>query len=303
MFVELRSPTGDPLRSLAVQLAVRRAVDRYRGSTLLANDEIIRDHAFRFAKKPCEPRPMQILIFLYGIVCIFGAAVVRGYSGFGFSLLAVTSLSLLLPPTEIVPPIFIMEVAASLHLLPSVWRDIHWRAVLWLTVGCLVGTPFGVYALAHVPAPPMTLALAVVVLIAAILLARGYALKALPGPAVTFATGTASGLLNGSFGIGGPPLILFFFSSPAGAAAGRASMIALFLMTDVTGLAWQGRNGLLSATTLWRALVFLPALTAGIWLGNRGFMNADPVDFRRWVLRLLMLLAVLAGARALTQIL
>ncbi len=246
---------------------------------------------------------MQILILVYAVACIFGAAVVRGYSGFGFSLLAIISLSLLLPPTDIVPSIFIMEVAASLHLLPGVWRDIHWRAILWLTAGCLVGTPFGVYALAHVPPAPMTLALAVFVLIAAILLARGYALKAQPGPVATFATGTASGLCNGSFGIGGPPVILFFFSSPAGAAAGRASMIAFFLMTDMTGLAWQGWSGLLSLTTLWRALLFLPALTAGIWLGNRGFMNASPRDFRRWVLRLLMLLAVLTGGRALTQIL
>jgi uncharacterized protein len=273
--------------------------------TFVANAKIIRDDAGRSdsPKTLAALRPMQILILFYAVVCIFGAAVVRGYSGFGFSLLAVTSLSLLLPPTEIVPSIFIMEVAASLHLLPSVWRDIHWRALLWLAVGSLVGTPFGVYALAHVPAAPMTLALAVFVLLAAILLARGYALNSLPGPAVTFATGTASGLFNGGFGIGGPPVILFFFSSPAGAAAGRASMIAFFLMTDVTGLAWQGWSGLLSVTTLWRALLFLPALTGGIWMGNRGFMNADPVDFRRWVLRLLMLLAALAGGRALTQIL
>jgi uncharacterized membrane protein YfcA len=246
---------------------------------------------------------MQISILLYAVLCIFGAAVVRGYSGFGFSLLAVTSLSLLLPPAEIVPSIFIMEVAASLHLLPSVWRDIHWRALLWLTAGCLVGTPFGVYALAHVAPAPMTLALAVSVLIAAILLARGYALESLPGPAATFATGTSSGLLNGSLGIGGPPVILFFFSSPAGAAAGRASMIAFFLITDIMGLAWQGWSGLIDMTTLWHALVFLPALTGGIWLGNRRFMTADPVDFRRWVLRLLMLLAALAGAKALTQLL
>jgi hypothetical protein len=195
-----------------------------------------------------------------------------------------------------------MEVAASLHLLPSVWRDIHWRALIWLTVGCLVGTPVGVYALAHVAPAPMTLALAVSVLIAAILLARGYALKSLPGPAVTFATGTSSGLLNGSLGIGGPPVILFFFSSPAGAAAGRASMIAFFLITDIMGLAWQSWSGLINMTTLWRALIFLPALTGGIWIGNRGFMTADPADFRRWVLRLLMLLAALAGAKALTQL-
>jgi uncharacterized membrane protein YfcA len=246
---------------------------------------------------------LQILILAYAVACIFGAAVVRGYSGFGFSMLAIVSLSLLLPPTEIVPSIFILEVAASVHLLPGAWHDIHWRALLWLTVGSLVGTPFGVYVLAHAPAAPMTLALALFVLFAAILLARGYALESLPGPAATFTTGAASGLCNGGFGIGGPPVILFFFSSPAGAAAGRASMIAFFLITDVAGLAWQGWSGLLSLTTLWRALVFLPALAGGVWLGNRGFMNADPVDFRRWVLRLLMLLAVLTGARALMQIL
>jgi uncharacterized membrane protein YfcA len=246
---------------------------------------------------------MQILILVYAVACIFGAAVVRGYSGFGFSLLAIISLSLLLPPAEIVPSIFMMEIAASLHLLPSVWRDIHWRALLWLGLGCLLGTPFGVYALANVPAAPMTLALAVFVLVSAILLARGYALKTMPGPAATFATGTASGLFNGGFGTGGPPVILFFFSSPAGAAAGRASIIAFFLLTDVTGLAWQGWNGLLTWATLWRAALFLPPLAAGVWLGNRSFRHADPAAFRRWVLRLLMLLAVLTGGRALLQIL
>jgi uncharacterized membrane protein YfcA len=196
-----------------------------------------------------------------------------------------------------------MEVAASLHLLPSVWRDIHWRALLWLAAGALVGTPVGVYALAHVPPAPLTVALAVFVLTAAILLARGYALKSLPGPAVTFATGTTSGLFNGSFGIGGPPVILFFFSSPAGAAVGRASMIAFFLITDVAALAWQGWSGLLGMTTLWRAALFLPALLGGLWLGNRSFMRADPLQFRRWVLRLLMLLAALSGVKALIQIL
>jgi uncharacterized membrane protein YfcA len=244
---------------------------------------------------------MQILILAYAVVCIFGAAVVRGYSGFGFSMLAVVSLSLLLPPAQSVPSIFIMEVAASLHLLPGVWRDIHWRALVWLAVGCLVGTPFGVYALAHVPAAPMTLAIAVLVLAAAILLARGYVLKSMPGPAATFATGMVSGLCNGGFGMGGPPVILFFFSSPAGAAAGRASLIAFFLMTDLTALVWQGWSGLLGRMVLLRAALLLPALAAGVWLGNRGFRSADAANFRRWVLRLLMLLAAIAAARALAQ--
>ena len=246
---------------------------------------------------------MQGLTLAYAVACIFGAAVVRGYSGFGFSLLAITSLSLLLAPAEIVPSIFMMEIAASLHLLPGVWHDIEWRSLLWLAAGCFIGTPIGVYALAHVPAAPLTLALAVFVLVFAMLLAQGYALKSRPGTAATLATGTASGLFNGGFGMGGPPVILFFFSTPAGAAAGRASIIAFFLVTDATGLAWQGFEGLLNVSMLWHGLLFLPALIAGVWLGNRGFKNANPEQFRRWVLRLLMLVAVLTGARAVVQIL
>ena len=246
---------------------------------------------------------VQFLTFTYAAACIFCAAIVRGYSGFGFSLLAITSISLLLPPAEIVPSIFVMEVAASLHLLPDVWGKIHWRPLSWLFAGCCLGTPFGVYALAHVPAAPMTLALAVFVLAAAVLLAKGHEMKRMPGPMLTFATGTASGLCNGGFGMGGPPVVLFFFSSPTGAAAGRASLIAFFLLTDLVGLGWQGWSGLITLSTFWRAALFLPPLTAGIWLGNRNFKRADPIAVRRWILRLLMLLALLSGARAMSQLL
>jgi uncharacterized protein len=238
----------------------------------------------------------------YAAICIFFAAIVRGYSGFGFSLLAITSISLVLPPVEIVPSIFLMEVAASLHLLPQVWRDIHWRALLWLFLGCCVGTPLGVYALAHAPAAPMTLALAVFVLAAALLLAKGFRTQGLPGRASTFVTGAASGLFNGGFGMGGPPVVLFFFSSPTGVAAGRASLIAYFLLTDLLGLGWQERNGLITAASVWHAAVFLPPLIVGIWLGNRSFKRADPTAVRRWMLRLLMLLALIAGVRAATQL-
>jgi hypothetical protein len=242
------------------------------------------------------------LTLAYAAACIFFAAIVRGYSGFGFSLLAITSISLLLPPAVIVPSIFLMEVAASLHLLPGVWREIHWRALTWLFAGCCLGTPFGVYALAHAPAAPMTLALAVFVLAAAVLLAQGYEMKRLPGRAATLTAGAASGLFNGGFGMGGPPVVLFFFSSPTGAVAGRASLIAFFLLTDLLGLGWQGWSGLITAATFWRAALFLPPLIAGVWLGNRSFKRADPSAVRQWILRLLMLLAVISGVRALSQL-
>lgn len=245
---------------------------------------------------------MSIPVLAYGVICIFLAAIVRGYSGFGFSLLSITALSLLIPPAEIVPSIFMLEVAASIRLLPEIWKDVHWRSLLPLSIGCLIATPIGVYALAHVPAAPMQIALAVFVLVAAALLAWGFSLKTMPGPVASAAAGAASGLANGAFGIGGPPVILFYFASPAGAAAGRASVIAFFLFTDVTGLIFQSREGLVTWDALVRALTFVVPLLAGIWLGARSFKSANPETFRKWVLVILAVLAALTLAKGIAAL-
>lgn len=229
----------------------------------------------------------------YAITCIFLAAIVRGFSGFGFSLLSITSLSLVLPPSQVVPSIFMLEVAASIRLLPEVWRDIHWRSLAPLLVGCIVATPFGVWLLAHVPTPPMQISLGIFVFIATALLWFGFALKSMPRTIASTAVGAASGLANGAFGIGGPPVILFYFASPAGNIAGRASLIAFFLATDIIGLTFQSREGLVTWEAAQRALMFLAPLLIGIWIGTRGFKNANPEIFRKIVL---MILSLLAGA-------
>lgn len=238
------------------------------------------------------------LTLVYGGGCVFLAAIVRGFSGFGFSLLAIISLSLILPPAAIVPTILMLEVAASLHLLPSIRKDVHWRSVGWLLAGCVVATPIGTYLLARVPEAPMKLALALCVLVAAVLLLRGFSLRETPGRAAAFGTGMASGVLNGSFGIGGPPVILFYFSTPAAVSVSRASVIAYFLGTDLAGLGFLSVEGLVTWESAVRFALFLPALLVGVAVGHRSFKGADPAAFRRWVLRLLMLLAVLSAARA-----
>jgi hypothetical protein len=235
-------------------------------------------------------------------VLIFLAAIVRGYSGFGFSLLAITSLSLLYAPTEVVPAIFILEIVASIHLLPGIWRDIHWKSLAPLIVGCAVATPLGVWFLANVPQAPMKIALGAFVLLAAFLLYRGFALKHMPGLTASTAAGAASGLANGAFGIGGPPVILFYFASPAGNVAGRASIIFYFLATDAIGLIFLAREGLVTLDAAWRALLFLPPLLAGVWLGARSFRSADPATFRKWVLLLLAVLAVLTALQGVASL-
>jgi uncharacterized protein len=242
------------------------------------------------------------MLLALSCLIIFLAAIVRGFAGFGFSLLTITALSIIYPPAEIVPSIFMLEVAASINLLPSIWKDVHWKSLVPLTLGCLIATPLGVWLLANVPPAPMQLAISIFVLGAVYLMWKGFALKSMPGPVASTAVGAASGLANGAFGIGGPPVVLFYFASPAGNIAGRASMIAFFIATDVIGLANQSVHGLITWATMVNAAAYLPALLAGVWLGARGFKNTDPAVFRKYVLMILALLAVVILAKAMIPI-
>ena len=231
------------------------------------------------------------------IAIVFLAAIVRGYSGFGFSLLAITALSLIYSPAEIIPSIFLLEIAASIHLLPDLWRDIHWRSLIPLVIGTGIGTPIGLMFLISVSAAPMQIALGLFVLAATCLLWIGFALKSMPGNIASTTAGLAAGVANGAFGIGGPPVILFYFASPAGNIVGRATLVAYFLLTDAIGLVFLAHENLVTTDALLRMLIFLPALLAGVWLGARSFRNADPLVFRKWVLAILAALAIITAAK------
>ena len=226
------------------------------------------------------------------------AAIVRGFSGFGFSLLSITAISLILPVAQIVPSIFLLEIAASINLIPGIWREIHWRSLTWLMVGYVIGLPLGGYALIHAPEAPAQIVLGVFVIGTAILMLRGFHLARTPAAPASTATGAASGVLNGAFGIGGPPVVLFYFSTPGAAAIGRASIIFFFLFTDLLGVGYFATQGIVTAQSFVQAALWLPALLIGVWIGAHGFRRMNQDAFRRWVLVILIALALLGIGKA-----
>jgi uncharacterized protein len=240
----------------------------------------------------CYSCAMSPSVLVFAAVVVLIAAIVRGFSGFGFSLLTIIALSLVLPPATIVPAMFMLEIAAGVHLLPGIWRDVHWRAISVLFVAVTLAMPLGVYALATLPADGMKIALSIVVMVAAGLLLAGYRLTRMPTTAETVATGVAAGLLNGAFGIGGPPIIIFFLGSPLALAAGRASMIAIFLGMDLVGLPLLWLFGILGRESLVLFAVMLPVLVLGIGIGNRLVGRLPEPTVRRTVLVLLMGMAI-----------
>jgi uncharacterized membrane protein YfcA len=235
----------------------------------------------------------------FSVVAVLVGAFIKGYTGFGASMVWVTSLSLVLPPLQVVPMVLMFEVATSIGLLRHVWREVEWRSLWLLLAGTCVATPLGIHALASMPADALRIALALVVFVAAILIWRGFALKEAPGRTATVGVGLLAGFLNGSMAIVGPPVILFYFATPLGVAVGRASMVTYLLGTDAVGTGMFALQGLVGTEILWRTVCFLPVLLLGVAAGHRQFVGASPQTAKRIALLLLMGLSIALFARSL----
>jgi uncharacterized membrane protein YfcA len=216
-------------------------------------------------------------------------------------MIGIGGLTLVLPPVQVVPAFFALELLTTVNLLPGVWRRIDWRSLRWVIAGCAVTTPVGLTLLAHLDPNPMRLVVSGCLATMALLMRSGVAQRftprSTPGPLGALAAGGASGLLNGAAGIPGPPAIVFYFAT-TGTSVSRASLVAFFLFTDGYGLAWAGGAGLLAGVGWKLIVVALPFSLAGIWIGQRLFIRLDEARLRRLIWALLALLGALGVVSA-----
>lgn len=237
-----------------------------------------------------EPLALDGASLLGALVVILTGGVIRGFTGFGSSLVWVSGLTLLLPPAEVIPVLYMLEVAASASLYRSSRREVRWETIAPLVAGAVIGLPLGIWVLRSADPSRMAVAIGGIVLVSTVLLAMGARLRAMPGRTATVATGTASGFLNGVSSASGPPVIMYFMASPATVTESRASLITYFGLMDVAAVFFAAVAGLVDSVTLVRFAVFLPAMVAGAALGRRGFDRVNQTVARRAALIVLFAL-------------
>ncbi|NBT30639.1 MAG: sulfite exporter TauE/SafE family protein, partial [Rhodobacteraceae bacterium] len=81
---------------------------------------------------------------------LFTAAYVRGYSGFGFAALVVSSASLVTNPLHFVPVVILADFLLTGMQARQIWGHIDWTRAGMLFLGCLIGVPLGVSAITAV---------------------------------------------------------------------------------------------------------------------------------------------------------
>lgn len=234
--------------------------------------------------------------FLAGALLL--AAFVRGYSGFGFAALVVTSSSLVTDPRHMIPVVIISDFLMTIQQWRSVKRHVDWRRTAALAIGAALGVPFGLWALGPLDADTARGLIAGFVLLMCALLIAGWRLRRRPGDAGHMGTGVISGMANAA-AVGGLPVVVFFAAQGIGAASFRATLVAYFTFLDVWTVPMMHAAGMISRDTILATVLAFPFLVLGVWAGGRHFLRANPTEFRRFAILLLAVIATLALGKSL----
>ncbi len=232
-----------------------------------------------------------------GLVLITAVAgVVRGFSGFGAGLIVAPVYALLVGPRVGLPIMILLEVAASLRLLPEAYRHCRWRVVVPLGGITLVTIPVGVLLLKTTDPTVIQRLIAIVVLGSVVLLGSGWSYRGRLTVPVCLTAGALSGLLTGIGGVGGPPVVILLLASTTAALTSRSDLIAFFSITQTIALVSLLLGGLLDGNVMLSALVLGGVFLLAIEMGSRLFRGAGDQTYRWVALAVLTVVSVVSLA-------
>lgn len=244
--------------------------------------------------------PLQLLAFCAAVLL---AAILRGFSGFGFALAAVPLISLVIAPASAIAVAILVQAIVGVRDILVLRSVLDRPGLLRLSAGALIGTPIGLFGLLFLDAATIRLAIAAIVGLGVLFLLR----KAHPGssPNLRLAapTGIVAGLFSGLAAMPGPPVVAYYLSSATPAAVARASMMVFFFVTSLMSLPGLALGGLLDMRVIVLALIATPLMLSGNSLGHIAFKRAPSSAYKPIALIMLIAMALSSGLRGLSEFL
>ena len=226
---------------------------------------------------------------------IFLAALTQSITGFGFAIVSMSFLPKIIDLQTAVPLVTLVSVIANIVIWFSYRHDYSFEAVKQLIIASLIATPMGVLLLDYIPEVIALKGLGIIIL--------GYITYdwldlTLPGFKSfiwAYLFGTLSGILNGAYTVGGPPVIIYANCRRWNSQEFKGNLTAVFFFSSLLAVLTHGWQGNITISVRQLAIYSFPGFATGLWLGIILSHKINPVIFKRITLALL----VVAGLRLL----
>ena len=223
-----------------------------------------------------------------------------GLVGFGSTVIALPLLTHFFALKFAVPLLMLLDVSAFLLFGTRVRKRIRYAEIGWLVPFILAGMAAGLILLIEVAEQKL-----IAVLGTFLLLYAGYSLLRRGPPAVLsrawgVPVGVAGGVFSALFGTGGVLFALYNAGRIRDKEELRATNAAMIMLSALVRVVLFAAAGLLTQEGLLAtALVLLPAMLGGAWLGSRLHAAAPAAAVVKAVYALLVIAGLLLLARSL----
>jgi uncharacterized membrane protein YfcA len=217
---------------------------------------------------------------------------IHGYTGFGGALIIVPVLTFLFGPVEAIGMVGLITIFGAAHLAHETGHQATWRELGPICIGIAVLTPVGAWFLYNIDAELIRRSMGGFIVFFALILLSGWTYRGKRGAVPSVLVGMTAGGINGLTGVGGPPLGLYFLSSPHPVEVQRANIVICIMVLIISMIVSIAVGGGYSWLVITRAILITPAYLFGVWFGSRMFALAPKTWFKKVALVVLMVTGI-----------
>ncbi len=221
------------------------------------------------------PEPLAGVLATPGVVWLaaafLAAGLVRGFTGFGTALIVMPVAAALVPMPVAVALVTLSGMFTWPLIVPRAVRVADRRDVLLLAGAAIATAPLGVWLLGRVAQDGLRWAVAIAAAVTLGALMTGWRYRGRVQGAGLAAVGAVAGILGGTTGLTGPPVILFYLAGSRPTEVTRANTILFLALLDIGIAANLVLRGMIGGEVVVLAAVLALPYGLGIAAGQALF--------------------------------
>jgi len=235
---------------------------------------------------------LGIEFFLIGLI-IFFASFAQGFAGFGFALVSIPLLSMIIDIKHAIPLGALCGLVINIYLLIELKDHVKFFNFKNLLFGSLVGIPIGAYFLAKANPDLLKTILGILILLFVFFSITQKIRATGLNDRWGYFFGLLSGLFGGALNTNGPPVLVYFYLQGWDKVKQKASITGFFIITSVIIVSMHITTGVTTEGVFKDFLIYLPFVIIGQIIGNRLFNKIPSLLFQKVILYSLLLISII----------
>ncbi|SDN96463.1 sulfite exporter TauE/SafE family protein [Desulfonauticus submarinus] len=240
---------------------------------------------------------------IYFLSIIFGAGFVQGLTGFGSVLISLPLLSFFYPLKTLIPLISLFALIINSMLMWDLRKVFSLKTILPLFIPTLIGLPIGVYLLKNISSFYLELSLGIILFTYAL---YGLFIKLpqvnLPSWCSCIA-GFLAGILGGSLGTNGPPIIVYTSLLPLDKSKLKFALTGYFFFAGLGISSIHAYFGLITKDVIKLFSIGIIPLILGVISGIYFYKRLSTKKYKQLVFVLLLIISIVFNYKGIKYIL